>query len=506
MRLREPKSTADFAEACHHRLDLFSFHPREITVSTPATVDAFLEAFSLEPGTVNRDFNIYGDYNAFEARPIIRLDDGRHLLLVHFLLAQSIYESPFYWMNADSEYRDIAFVNRGRATTAHAHEMLARVFGDKRVFRDVRVMRNKREAVTDIDILAFVGNKAVVIQAKSKKLTQLARRGSEDRLRADFKAAIQDGYDQAVTCRRALLNRNHRLLTRAGDELRLEESLDEVYLVCLTSDNYPGLSLQTTHLLEKSEGDPAPIAISLFDLDVLTFYVKDPFDFVYYERQRAATAGHFIADNELVLLAHHLSGLLRRNAGYDVALVDASCAQWIDSDFAAAHGHAPAGASATKAKRWENETFRLLLDYLKNSGIPGFTDAVFMLLGLSSGAADQLITLIESTTRETAADGKRHSFGLSSGPRNEQGISFVCMTDAEELTKDVVAYGVLKKHQLRAEQWLSLGRVYGSTNVIDVAMFTKEPWKPDARLDALSRRMKPRRIIRGGERINGNAP
>ena len=492
-RLQEPKSIANFADACDHRLDLFSFHPREITVSTPAIVDAFLDAFSLEPGNANPDFNIYGDYNAFEARPIIRLDDGRHLLLVHFLLAQSIYESPFYWMSADSVYRDTAFVNRGRATTAIAHEMLARVFGDKRVFRDVRVMRNKRETVTDIDILAFVGNKAVVIQAKSKKLTLLARRGSEDRLRADFKAAIQDGYDQAVTCRRALLDRNHTLLTGAGDELRLEESLDEVYLGCVTSDNYPGLSLQTTHLLEKTEGDPTPIAISLFDLDVLTFYVKDPFDFVYYQRQRAATADHFIADNELVLLAHHLSGLLRRNAGYDISLVDASCAQWIDSDFPAAHGHAPVEASATKVKRWENKTFKLLLDCLKNSGIPGFTDAVFMLLGLSPGAADQLSTLIESTTRETAADGKRHSFGLSLGPGNDQGLSFVCMTDTEELAKDVFAYGVLKKHQLQADQWLSLGRVSGSTNVIDVATFTKEPWKPDAKLDALSRRMKPRR-------------
>ena len=174
-------------------------------------VDAFLGTFSLEPGTINQDFNIYGDYNAYDACPIIRLPNGRYLLLVNFLLAQSIYESPFYWMNDDPAYRDTASANRGKATTAIAYEMMVRVFGTTRVFQDVRVMRNKGEAVTDIDVLAFVGNKAVVIQAKSKKLTQLARRGSEKGLRADFKAAIQDGYDQAIACRRALLDRRHTL-------------------------------------------------------------------------------------------------------------------------------------------------------------------------------------------------------------------------------------------------------------------------------------------------------
>lgn len=495
-KLQASKPPKNFADGCDHRLHLFSFHPSEITVSSPAVVDAFLAAFSLEPGTVNRNFKIYGDYNTFEARPIIRLDNGRYLLLVEFLLAQSIYESPFYWMSADSEYRDTAFVNRGRATTAIAHEMMERVFGRNRVFRDVRVMRNKRETETDIDILAFVGNKAVVIQAKSKKLTQLARRGLEDRLRADFKAAVQDAYNQALASRRALLDRKHTFITKEGNELRPEEALDEVYLVCVTSDNYPGLSIQSTHLLEKKEDDPAPIAISLFDLDILTSYLDDPFEFAHYERQRAATADHFISDNEEVLLAQYLSGSLRKNVGYDVSLVDSSCSQWIDSDFPSARGHAPPKAASIRVRPRRNNRFERLLDDLKNSGIPGFADAVFMLLDLSSGSAEHLISLIESTTSMTERDGKRHSFSFRLEDENDKGVSFVCMTDAESLVNDVLTYGILKKYQLRSKQWLSLGSVPGSTNLIDVATFSKEPWQQDPKLDALSKRMKPNLSIR----------
>ena len=495
-KLQAWKSPKNFADACDHRLGLFSFHPDEITAFSPAVVDAFLGAFSLEPGTVNCDFKIYGDYNAFEARPIIRLDDGRYLLLVHFLLAQSIYESPFYWMNSDLEYRDTAFVNRGNSTAEIAHEMMEKVFGPNRVFRDVRVMRNKRETETDIDILAFVGNKAVVIQAKSKKLTQLARRGLEDRLRADFKAAIQDGYNQALTCRRALLGRKHTFLTREGAKLRFEESLDEVYLVCLTSDNYPGLSIQTTQLLEKKEDDPAPIAVSLLDLDVLTFYLDDPFDFAHYERQRAAMSDHFIADNEIVLLGQYLSGSLRVNVGYDVSLVDASCSQWIDSDFPSARSQTPPGLASVRVRPRRNDKFERLLENLKNSGVPGFADAVFMLLGLSPSSAEELIKLIESTICKTESDGKRHSFSFRLEHESDKGVSFVCMMDAENLAKDVFAYGILKKYQLRSNQWLSLGSMPRSTNLIDVATFSKEPWQPDPKLDALSRKLNPKQTIR----------
>ena len=504
LRLQASKSPKKFADSCDHRLDLFSFHPNEITASSPDVVNAFLRAFSLEPGTVNRDFKIYGDYNAFEARPIIRLDDGRYLLLVHFLLAQSVYESPFYWMNCDSEYRDTAFVNRGSATTEIAHDMMAQVFGPNRVFRDVRVMRNKRETETDIDILAFLGNKAVVIQAKSKKLTQLARRGSEDRLRADFKAAIQDGYNQALTSRRALLGRKHTFLTREGDKLHLEESLDEVYLVCVTSENYPGLSIQATQLLEKQEDDPTPISISLFDLDILTFYLNDPFDFVHYERQRAARSDHCIGDNEMVFLVQYLGGILGKEDGSDVLLIEASCAQWIDLDFPSARGKTRSGVGSVRIRPRRDEGFERLLEELKNSGIPRFADAVFMLLELSPSSGEELIRLIESTIGMTESDGKRHSFSLRLENDNDKGVSFVCMTDAERLTKDVFAYGILKKYQLRSSQWLSLGSVPGSTNLIDVATFSKEPWQPDPELDALSRRLEPKQSIR--REVNRNTP
>lgn len=504
-RLQKLTPQQSFTDHCDQLLNVFSFEPHEINGLHKDTIDSFLKTFSLEPGTVNQDFNIYGDFNAFDASPIIRMGDGRYILLSTFSLTQSIYESPFYWMSADSAYRDTAFANRGKATTSIAYEMMVRVFGPRRVFQDVRVMRNKSEAVTDIDILAFVGNKAVVIQAKSKKLTQLARRGSEERLRRDFKAAIQDGYDQATACRQALLNRRHMFVDNAGNELRPEESLDEAYLVCLTSDDYPSLNLQTTHLLTRKAGNPAPIAISLFDLDVLTFYLKDPFDFVYYQRQRTATADYYIAQNEVVLLAYHLHQPLWREPNSDIEMVDASWAQLIDAHFPAAQGqYTLSDESTILFNRWKNDGFRALVNQLKESKIPGFTDAVFLLYDLSSESADELIDQIETTKLKTAKDRKGHTFSLAPIQGAKRGFSFVCHPDTEKLFQEAFVLGALKKYQLRATEWLSMGSITGSTNMIDWAGFTKKPWEPDPQLDEFSKRLKPGIRFRADKKVGRN--
>ena len=196
-RLQNQTPPQSFTDLCDQLVSLFSFVPAEITGVQLSEIHAFLQAFSLEPGDKNQNLGIYGDFNTFDSCPIVRLANERYFLPVSFTLAQSIYESPFYWMSSDLQYRDISLGNRGRATEKIAYEMMVQVFGSARAFQGVRVVKNKSEAVTDIDILAFVGNKAVVLQAKSKKLTLLSRRGSEDQLRSDFKAAIQDSYDRS---------------------------------------------------------------------------------------------------------------------------------------------------------------------------------------------------------------------------------------------------------------------------------------------------------------------
>ena len=126
----------------------------------------------------------------------------------------------------DRSYRDKALLNRGRFAENVTANLLRKVFGADNVYTDVEIKKSKSQTITDIDVVALVGNKAVVAQVKSKRLTELAKIGDETRLTADFKLAVQEAYDQALLCRRALLDRNSKLFA-SGKETHLSESIDD---------------------------------------------------------------------------------------------------------------------------------------------------------------------------------------------------------------------------------------------------------------------------------------
>lgn len=226
---------AGFRELCKLGLEVFCFDGGDLQKFGDA-VEPFLNAFSLAPGEVNAHLEFPGQYNELQSKPIIRLEGGQYFLPIAFIISEAIYETPFYWMNVDEAYAETALLNRGRFAENVTAELMMRVFGPQNVYRDVEVREKKGHVVTDIDVLAIVGNKAIVCQVKSKRLTELARRGDQAKLLADFKSAIQDAYHQGLQCRKALLDKKNKLFIN-GQEIHLDESIDDAYLMCVTVDH-----------------------------------------------------------------------------------------------------------------------------------------------------------------------------------------------------------------------------------------------------------------------------
>ena len=77
--------------------------------------------------------------------------------------------------------------NRGDFTEAFTADRLTRVFGFDRVFQNVQICKSKGETLGEIDTLVLFGDRAIVLQAKSKKLTLGARKGNDRLLQVDFK-------------------------------------------------------------------------------------------------------------------------------------------------------------------------------------------------------------------------------------------------------------------------------------------------------------------------------
>jgi len=250
------KSDIDtFEKGCQEILSAFTFNRKELPEFSDDEVKNFLDCFSSLPGSVNAKLCTPGQYNALDSHPIIRLEDDLFFLPIAYNLAQSIYESPYYWLQRDPKYASIAADHRGTSTADLTYRMLVGVFGRSNVYKNVGVLKKKGEILTDIDVLAVGGNKAVVVQAKSKKLTELSRLGNEKELQSDFKAAVQEAYEQGLISRKAVLEKNVSLVDEKGDPIKLDEAIDDVYVLCVTADHYPALTIQVDAYLKKAQAD-----------------------------------------------------------------------------------------------------------------------------------------------------------------------------------------------------------------------------------------------------------
>ena len=180
-----------FGDQCRRVLAMLSFAADDIDASAEST-RALLQHFSIVSGTVNQEITTPGAYNKVLSHPIVQLDNETYFLPISVNLCKSLYESPFYWILEDPEYKSTGLFNRGEATEQIASEMLEDVFGKGNVHRGVKVRKGNQD-ITDIDVLAFAGNKAIVVQAKSKKMTELAKKGDEESVRRDFRGGHTGG-------------------------------------------------------------------------------------------------------------------------------------------------------------------------------------------------------------------------------------------------------------------------------------------------------------------------
>jgi hypothetical protein len=233
-------------------LPAFEFTARDAADASevaPERVERFLDTFSCGPNERNVQFKSVGEINITNFSPIIKASGGLYVLLQHFSLLEAIYESPFYWMAQDVTYGPVASINRGRFTESFVADRLDKIFGDARVLRNVNIYKGKNR-FAEADALVLYGDRAIVLQAKSKRLTIEARKGNDFHLKEDFKRAVQDAYDQILLCAGALTSNDFKFVTRSGREIKKIVKPRLIFPVCVVSDHYPALAFQSRQFLK----------------------------------------------------------------------------------------------------------------------------------------------------------------------------------------------------------------------------------------------------------------
>lgn len=447
-------------------------------------VARILESFTAAAAERNATFSTISDFNVANAQPLIRTPDGRFLLLQSYSLAESLYESPYYWMLPDLPYRPTASKHRGEFAEAFSLERLKRVFGMGRVFANVTFSKTKKGESGEIDVLVLFGDRAIVLQAKAKRLTLEARKGNDKVLRGDFKQSVEDAYAQALDCSKALLDPDNVFVDAQGNTLAIPV-LTEIYPLCVVSDHYPALSVQARHFL-KYEITPvikAPFVMDVFTLDAITEMLDSPLYCLSYIARRVAYAEKLLSVQELTILSFHLKENLWFDDEFDMVMLGEDVSTDLDTAMAVRRAGLPGTATPTGIlTRLAGTTLLQVIREIENK-----PDAVTLALGFT------LLEIGEETFKEVSRnidhmaamalkDGQPHM--TSAGYKDGTGLTVQC-TDSpiDEAYRAIIAKCEQHHYAQKARKWFGLA-LRPLDRTLRLAVVVAKPWVYDATMEA----------------------
>jgi hypothetical protein len=498
-------------------LPAFSFSLRELAERSgiePGLVRRVIEAFCQKPDDRNVQFTGLQEYNATNAAPVLSLGGDEFILFQHYSLMEALYESPFFWMAADRAYAPVALSNRGRFTEAIAYGRLQRVFGP-RAFANIHIERGKGDEIGEIDVLVIFGDRAIVLQAKSKRLTLEARKGNDLQIKDDFKKAIQASYDQALACSRALLEGTCKLIDAAGREIVLLTPLKQIFPVCIVADHYPALAFQARQFLkyETTEQLTSPLVTDVFALDAITEMLETPLHVLSYLDLRSKHGRKILAMRELTFLSTHLKYNLWINDEYDFVHFDDDIGVHLDAAMMVRREGVPGARTPDGIlTRLTGTHVGRIVSEIEARPDPTIIDLGLQLLSPDEDSADTINEQISLISTQAAEDGGNHDFTAGFGA-SSSGLTIHCNNRPREAAAEsLFVHCSLRKYSQKAFSWFGLV-ISPADAAVRFGLKLEGEWKENLQMDEAVRHMpvgsRPKDIrgaLRAIQKLGRNDP
>lgn len=235
-----------------------------------------------------------GDRNSFKLSPIIEMPSEKgYLVLNNQTLAISMNESPLYWILDTKIFKDKELGNiKGKISENLVYGVLATQIFPSQIYKDVtlRCDRKGSNSKTDIDIMTIVDNTVIVYQVKSKKLSELSKKGIVENIISDAEKGVLKAYEQGKISVECLKNQED--YTISSNLPNLKEY--NFYNICITTEQYPTIcSIEFIKSKEIGKNDLPIICQSLYDLEILFLLFKSH-ELINYLEFRSNCAKHNI--------------------------------------------------------------------------------------------------------------------------------------------------------------------------------------------------------------------
>lgn len=446
-------------------------------------VEEFLEMFSCAAGDQLSNFNEPGDENIYTYKPIIKFSEKIYFLPSKMFLAAAIFKSPLYWMRQDTSYADTANKHIGDIAEDITCDYFMKIFGKGNVYKHIDIYKGKNR-LTDIDVMAILGNAVVIAQNKSKKMTMPALAGNAEAIRTDFKKAVIDPYEQGIKVRDTILgDEPYKLIDDKGNQVTLPQGIERAYILCVSNEPYPAVMTQMRTFLTNVDQLP-PIQVSLFDLDIMAEYLQDPYEFVFYIKQRLENHEGILSGNEIIHLAYHLKYGLFMPKGSNMLSLDESFGQLLDADYY----HRKMGTPKPKDKdallpTWKNKDYHKIIEMAKKLGDPMQTDIVFFLMTIPHDIVDTLTEYIVKVNELAAKDNGYHDFSMpiENNGKPWGGVTYIAGSSLQGTLKRLEVIAEMNKYRAKGDIWLAIGA--RNDGLIAIMAFNNKPWQQTNDMD-----------------------
>ncbi len=459
-------------------------------------VAALMRAASLPWGTCEEDWFRYPHPTPpILSKPCLELDGDRYLVPVPTSFLWSIKDLVEESLKAclgtaQSQVWDT--YERARASFAEreAVRLLAKALPHAGAFHSLEYSWKKGSKTIqgELDGLLLADDTAIFIEVKAGTLSPEARRGAPDRLREQLEGLVGKAHGQALKALEFLRSAPTVMFDIKGQE-RLRVRSQKFNAFVLITVNLDPLDLYTANLSRLVDfgviaSPNLPWAVSYLDLVVIADAVEFPAQMLHYleRRQRVNELGFITAHDELDWFGHYLKEGLFFEHQAEAAGEATGKFMWNivgyseDLDAHYMYDDRYEGEQPPIPRQHMPASMRKMLRELENSRPHGYLHVSLALLDLSWEARDKLFTNIEELIRRTTLDGTNHNMTMLLDD-GQSGLTFMCDVDRDSLQKHLRAYCLLKKYQSHRSNWVGIGKLVGTDNLLDEAIVIKHPWE-----------------------------
>lgn len=275
--------------------ELYEKYPRD-------EIDCLFAELALNPG--NQSLSPIGidDFKLLYSKPFVDFGDYVYLPLPESTLL-NLPKLFHYYFVSDGVFDDKVsgtYNNvRGNVVEELTIEHLNRLFDNPNIIQSLKYP--KKQKTFEADVTVQEGDVTVLAECKSKILVTSTLNGDITALKDDVYKAIGKAYEQAVRTIKYIRSRKPFYYQNNGAESEIVlKDTTKKYILCVNIEHFGFVPSEITQYITIDEQIPiVPLAINIYDLDIITAECSSKEEFVQYLEFRQINSQVLLTVDEL---------------------------------------------------------------------------------------------------------------------------------------------------------------------------------------------------------------